>query len=158
MRQQSVNVCCMMAFPYLQPALYMKHTPQGFIKSVDEFKPYIDATITFGSDWLSSDSLDMLPRMNMIGLAQNHDGIPFAFRFDGIVAISRDAVTPTTSACTVAPKTAPFGYSTTNHSFSSGHESFQDMLKYSYVGHSRYTVTGNGILVECFVSRLTHVC
>ncbi|EGD98471.1 hypothetical protein TESG_05845 [Trichophyton tonsurans CBS 112818] len=135
-----------------------EHTPQGFIKSVDGFKPYIDATITFGSDWLSSDSLDMQPRMNMLGLAQNYDGIPFAFRFDGIVAVSREAATPTPSACTLAPKTAPFGYSTTNHSFSTGHESFQDMLRYSYVGHSRYTVTGNGILVECFVSRLTHVC
>ncbi|EFQ96868.1 hypothetical protein MGYG_08789 [Nannizzia gypsea CBS 118893] len=152
-----------MAFPYLQPALYMKihvgeNTPQGFIRSVDGFKPYIDATITFGSDWLSSDSLELLPRMNMIGLAQNHDGIPFAFRFDGIVAISREATTPTPSASSVAHKTTPFGSSTTSHSFSSGHESFQDMLRYSYVGHSRYTVTGNGILVECFVSRLTHIC
>ncbi|KAM5430277.1 hypothetical protein McanMca71_007304 [Microsporum canis] len=68
-----------------------------------------------------------------------------------------NAATPTPNICGVAPKAAPFGYSTTNHTFSTGHESFQEMLNYSYVGHSRYTVSGNGILVECFVSRLTHI-
>ncbi|KAK2740285.1 hypothetical protein FQN57_006165 [Myotisia sp. PD_48] len=157
-------------FPNLQPAIFMRvnlgeasfprrnplfpnhNSPTGFIKSVDGFKPEIDATVMFGGDWLSVNSKTQSTHMNLVGLAQNYDGIPFAFTFDGIANLNEDTKH---SAYDSGHKAVPLGCSTTNHTFRSGHESFKDMQHTSWIGNSRIVVAeDNSLAVECFVSRL----
>lgn len=54
----------------LNEACFPQNTPTGCIKSVDGFKPEIDATIMFGGDWLSFEPDNKSARMNLMGIAQ----------------------------------------------------------------------------------------
>lgn len=54
----------------LNEPCFLQNTPTGCIKSVDGFKPEIDATIMFGGDWLSFEPDKKFARMNLMGIAQ----------------------------------------------------------------------------------------